>query len=151
MRHLNRSLMACLLIFAMLAASTAPATAKKKKKRLRPPTCAETIRVIEGTAQLKAQELAAQGYTADEVRGHNFGYTDTCRLIPPNKRQGTAVVTDYRPVNSDPNYEGQPFYEFTWRVIVNRTRKGAFTSTIEHSSCRYGVQTGTGIAGGRTC
>jgi hypothetical protein len=72
-------------------------------------------------------------------------------LIPPNKRRGSGTITDWLPYGSDPNYEGQPFYTFTWYQTVTRTRKGKLTSTVEDFSCRYGVQTGTALAGGRPC
>jgi hypothetical protein len=130
---------------------TGGAAAKKKKQRLRPPTCEETKAVIQNTANQLAAGLAASGYSPDEVRGHNFGYTETCRLILPNKRRGSGRIVDYRPYNSDPNYQGLPFYEFGWYEVVTRTRKGTLTSTREGETCRYGVQTGTGIAGGRPC
>jgi hypothetical protein len=125
--------------------------AAKKKKPLRPPTCEETKAVIQNTANLAAALAPGYGFSPDEVRGHNFGYSDTCRLIPPNKRRGSGRIVDYRPYNSDPNYEGLPFYELGWYEVVTRTRKGKLTSTQEGHFCRYGVQTGTAVAGGRSC
>lgn len=151
MHHMKRLVTACVLVIAVSATGAATATAKKKGKGLRPPTCDETIRVIQGTANLISADLAVAGFTPDSALGHNYGYSDTCRLIPPNKRRGTGIVVDYLPYGSDPNYEGQPFYEWRWYQTVTRTRKGKFTSTIEDHTCRYGVQTGTGIGGGRPC
>jgi hypothetical protein len=148
MRHQNRWLIACLLVVAVAATGTATA---KKKKRLKPPSCDQTVAFIQNTANRLSGELAARGFTPDEVLGHNYGYSDTCRLIRPNKRRGSGRITDYRPSGTDPDYEGQPFYEFGWSETVTRTRKGKLTSTIEGFSCRYGVQTGTGIGGGRSC
>jgi hypothetical protein len=140
------------LILALTASVglTAGAAAKKKKP-LRPPTCEETKAVIQNTANLTAALAPSYGFSPDEVRGHNFGYTETCRLIPPNKRRGSGRIVDYRPYNSDPNYQGLPFYELGWYEVVTRTRKGTLTSTLEDHFCRYGVQTGTAIAGGRPC
>jgi hypothetical protein len=140
------------LVLAVVASLGLTAgAAAKKKKALRPPTCQQTIAAIQGNAYIIAADLATQGYTPDEVRGPDPGYRETCRLIPPNKRRGSGTITDYLPYNSDPNYEGQPFYTFTWYQVVTRTRKGKLTSTIEDFSCRYAVQTGTALAGGRPC
>lgn len=140
------------VVLAVTASVVLTAGATAKKNRLRPPTCEQTKAVIQNSANQISAGLASFGYSPDEVRGHNFGYSDTCRLIPPNSRRGSGRIIDYRPPGSDPNYpNGQPFYEFGWYEVVTRTRKGKLTSTREGEYCRYGVQTGTGIGGGRSC